>query len=307
MAQPGTVNYLEGEATLDGQPITMANVGSALLGPNQRLQTANGKAELLLTPGVFLRLAPSSSVKMISPSITNTRVELTGGEAMLEVAQYFPGNHIQIDVGSAATTVDKYGVYEFTAMPTMARVFDGKLTVNVNGRMKTLGKGDEAALDPNNPKLKVKDFDIHATEKADELYTWSKLRAEYTAEANMSAAATYEGYGSGYGPGWYGAGWYWNPYYSQYAFLLGDGFLWDPFGYAFFSPGYWGIYAPYFGYGRGFAYGYGHGFVGGPGTAITRSSAAGTALASGFNGAGMGVHSAGAVGGGFHGGGGGRR
>jgi hypothetical protein len=241
---------------------------------------------------------------------------------MMEVAQYLKENHIQVDVAGVSTTVDKNGLYEFTANPAMARVFDGKLNVAMNDRSKSFGKGDQVALDANNPKLKSADFDLHKVESADDLYAWSNLRADYTAQANMSAA---EMYGPGYGAGWYGAGWYWDPYFSQYAFLLGDGFLWDPFGYGFFSPGYWGMYGGYYGYGRGF---YGHGFTGRPGGAITRGSAVGAAIGSGYRGgavnsgfrgtaAGGGFRGAAASGGfhgggfggggGFHGGGGGRR
>jgi hypothetical protein len=42
----------------------------------ESLTTGNGKAEVLLTPGVFLRVGSDSLVKMISPSLTNTDVSL---------------------------------------------------------------------------------------------------------------------------------------------------------------------------------------------------------------------------------------
>jgi hypothetical protein len=321
-AQPGTVNYVEGQAKIDGQTINQGSIGSAKVGQGQVLQTVNGKAEMLLTPGVFLRLGPNSSVKMLSPSLSDTQMQLVQGQAMMEVADFQKENHIQLTLGSAETTIKARGIYEFIAAPAIARVYDGKAEVLLNDRTRDLGKGDQVALNDANAMLKTQDFNLKKTEASDDLYAWSKLRADYTAQANMSAAETYAGYGPvGYVPGWYGAGWYWDPYFNQYAFLLADGFLWDPFGFGFFSPGYWGAYAPYIGfgyYGHGFwGHGgyYGRGFPGHPGGAITRSSTAGLAvgggfrggMAGGFHGGGFGDGFHGGGFGGFHGGGGGRR
>lgn len=307
-AQPGTVNYIEGQVNLDGQSITQKAIGSVVVDPGHVLQTANGKVEMLLTPGVFFRLGPNSAVKMISPSLSDTRVQLVQGQAMMEVADFQKENHLQVTLGGSETTVKARGIYEFSTNPPMARVYDGKAEVLMGDRTRGLEKGDQVALDNNNPKLKTQDFDLKQTEASNDLYNWSKLRADYTAQANMSAAETYYGAGPGYySPGWYGGGWYWDPYFDQYAFLLGDGFLWDPFGFGFFSPGYWGAYGPYLGYGyygHGF---YGHGYSGRPGGAITRGSVAGARIGGGgFHGGGFAGRAAvggGFAGGGFHGGG----
>src|ERR1700676_1018152 len=61
---PGTVNYIEGQVSMDGRRVTDA--GRARLEPNGVLETASGKAELLLTPGVFLRIGDNSAVRMVS-------------------------------------------------------------------------------------------------------------------------------------------------------------------------------------------------------------------------------------------------
>ena len=47
-----------------------------------------------------------------------------------------------------------------------------------------------------------------------------------------------------------GAGWYWNPWFSAYTFLLGDGIFYSPFGWGFYSRG-WVHSAPFYGYGYG--------------------------------------------------------
>src|SRR5215469_16563907 len=76
-ARPGTVNYVEGQVSLDNQTLDEKSVGSTEIDAGQSLTTENGKAEVLLTPGVFLRLGSESSVRMISSSLIDTQVELS--------------------------------------------------------------------------------------------------------------------------------------------------------------------------------------------------------------------------------------
>jgi hypothetical protein len=68
-ARPGTVNYIEGSALLAGKSVTQQSVGSLALDPGQVLSTQHGNAEILLTPGIYLRLDDDSSVRMISPDL----------------------------------------------------------------------------------------------------------------------------------------------------------------------------------------------------------------------------------------------
>src|ERR1700722_2004251 len=75
-AIPGTLNYVEGQAAVAGQTVTPRDVGSVQLQPNQVLETGQGRAELLLTPGVFLRVGDNSAVRLISPGLADTRVEV---------------------------------------------------------------------------------------------------------------------------------------------------------------------------------------------------------------------------------------
>ena len=56
-AQPGALNYVEGQARIGNQTITSKSVGSTNLNPGDVLSTGDGRVEFLLTPGVFMRLA----------------------------------------------------------------------------------------------------------------------------------------------------------------------------------------------------------------------------------------------------------
>jgi hypothetical protein len=296
-ALPGTVNYLEGQVSINGTAVTTGEIGKAHVSADQLLATGNGKAEVLLAPGTFVRVGDNSEIRMASLGIVNPRIELLNGEAMVEVDQKAKDSRIDIIQGADVSSILQPGLYNFDSRQGKIQVVDGKLQVTENGREKTLGKGKEALL--NDASLKTVSFDRKAE---DDLYRWSNVRSDYLAEANASTARSiYMGYDPYAGPGWY-----WNPYFTAWSWLPGDGFFYSPFGYPFFSPAYI-AYAPY-GYGR---FGYaGRGGLSGRAGFASRGGVALAPRAGGFAGggghfAGGGAHFAG--GGGHFGGGGGRR
>ena len=232
-ATPGTLNYVEGQAFIGDQALDRQAVGTADLQDGQVLETGNGKAEILLTPGVYLRLGSNSSVQMISSGLTNTQLALNRGEAMLEVDQLYKENDIHITQPGADTRVIKTGLYDFDANDQTVRVFDGKAVVNADDRNITVKKNHEVAL--NGEKIKARGFDKDAVTKNDDLYRWSSLRSQYLSEANVDTARIYYVNG-GYGPGWWGPGWYWNPAFAGFTFLPANGFFYNPFGWGFYSP-----------------------------------------------------------------------
>ncbi|MGA7472186.1 MAG: hypothetical protein WBW60_05610, partial [Candidatus Sulfotelmatobacter sp.] len=91
-AVPGTVNYVEGQAYVADQPLDHNSIGKTTLEVGQSLNTDTGKAEILLTPGVFLRVGDNTSVKMVSAGLTDTELRLDQGHAMVEVDQIYPQN-----------------------------------------------------------------------------------------------------------------------------------------------------------------------------------------------------------------------
>jgi hypothetical protein len=288
-AAPGTVNYIEGQVAIDGHVVPRNQNGYSQLESNQVLSTQNGKAEILLSPGVFLRVGNNSQIRMVSPELVAPRVEVISGEAMVE-ADWVPKD-AEVDVveHGAQASIRKAGLYKFDSNGSLIEVVDGKLQVTENDQTKEFGKGKEVTLAA--AKLKPVSFDRKAE---DDLYRWSNVRAGYLAEANMSTAQSAY---SGYGPFW-GAGWYWSPYYDFWSWMPGDGYFFSPFGYPFFSPAYV-AYAPGFrrggfGYRGGFA---ARGFAARGGVAL--APRAGGFRAGGFGGGGF--HGGG---GGFHGGGG---
>ncbi len=237
--RPGMLNYVEGKAFLDSQDVTAQSVGSAVLSPGQTVQTDKGKVEVLLTPGVFLRLNNDSAVRMISPGLTDTQVEVTRGQAMLEVTGLQKENNLQVVDRGSLTRIEKDGVYRFDADRPLVAVYDGKAKVERDDKTVDVKSGRAVDIATSAP-LKAEKFDKNTAE--DDLYKWSKLRSGYLSAANAVAAPVYLTANSG----WTGPGWYWNPWYSSYTFIPGRGVLYSPFGWGFLSP--WSsYYGPFYG------------------------------------------------------------
>jgi hypothetical protein len=211
--------------------------------PGQTIQTRDGKAEILLTPGVFLRLNNNSTATLLAGGLTNTRVEIVRGQAMIEADDLHPENNLQVVDHGATARIEKNGLYRFDAERQLIAVYDGKAIVQENDQSVEVKK--DRAVGVGTTPLKAKKFDKNGSE--DDLYAWSKLRSEYLAEANASSARTIV-----INNGWYGPGWYWNRWYSAYTFMPGYGFLYSPFGWGFGAPwAYGGFYAPvYYGHPR---------------------------------------------------------
>jgi hypothetical protein len=231
-AVPGTVNYIEGQVMIGDQALDTHSVGTALQA-GQSISTNNGKAEILLTPGVFLRLDDSSSAQMMAAGLTDTEVTLEQGHAMVEVTEIHPENNLRITEDGVSTRLLKTGLYDFDATQNQVRVFSGKAAVLDGDREVNVDGGHQLDLNVEG-KLKTEKFDKDQYQQTD-LYRWSSLRSSYLAEANVDAARVYVNNGY-YGPGWVGAGWYWNPWYGAYTFIPAGGFFYSPFGWGFYSP-----------------------------------------------------------------------
>jgi FecR protein len=231
--QPGSVNYVEGQVSINEQPVDTQSIGSLALQPGQLLTTSNGKAEMLLTPGVFLRVDNASSIEMISASLTNTEVKLDEGRAMVDVSEIHAQNNLRVTEDGVTTQLVKTGLYDFDAAQKQIRVFSGKAVLFDGDHEVTIDGGHQVDLNREGG-LKAEKFNKDSYQQSD-LYRWSSLRSSYLAEANVDAARDYvnDGY---YGSSWAGAGWYWDPWYGSYTFIPADGIFYSPFGWGFYSP-----------------------------------------------------------------------
>src|SRR6185437_13285168 len=209
------------------------------------LQTAQGRAEILFTPGVLLRVGENTSIKMLDIRLMSTRVELLSGTAMME------------DVESGETIKDppvtliyrnfsaqpvKFGLFEMNSEPGQVKVFKGEARVTGNGSTETVKDGNLLNLGTTMASAK---FDA---KDGDDLYFWSRDRSSYLSAGNMASARTMasSGYanGSGFGyAGWnpslwrgFSGGWYYNSFMGMYSYIPFGGTLYDPFGYGYYNP-----------------------------------------------------------------------
>ena len=251
-AHSGTLHYFEGDVSIDGAQV-QSRVGKFSEVKEQSvLSTALGRAEVLLTPGVFLRLGENSSIRMIDNRLVSTRVDVLSGNVILE------SDDPQMDLKDSAVVLlykdyeirmRKHGLAELNSTPGQLKVFNGEALVQVSA-----GSGPnnsvvvkEGRLLPFTAALLTEKFDSKA---GDDLYLWVRDRSQNLSAANMSSARTLSssnfgsGYGSGFGSvggglGGWNSGWYYNPYFDMFTFVPGAGTLWNPFGYGFYSP--WSI------------------------------------------------------------------
>jgi len=230
----GSINYIEGQGSIGGEALTLDSVGTVKLEKDQTLTTQAGKVEVLLTPGVFLRVADNSAVKMISPGLADTVVELEKGRASVEVLDIHKENNISVHQEGASTKVLKNGLYEFDADHNLVRVFKGRAEVSAGNQRISLGDEHELTVSAG-AKLSARHFD--SRQYADDFYRWCGLRSAYLSEASVDAAHVYIGVGPGwYGPGWIGPGWYWAPWFGVWTFLPAEGIFYSYFGWGFYSP-----------------------------------------------------------------------
>jgi hypothetical protein len=181
---------------------------------------------------VFLRLGSDSSATLVSPNLTDTKVQIAKGRAMVEVDELYKQNDIQIQEAGATTRLEKAGLYGFDADQKQVSVVDGKAEVLDGDQRVTVKGGHEVTL-TDTAKLKAHKFDKKAYEDSD-LYRWSSLRSQYLADANVEVAHLYVDNGW-WGPGW-ASGWYWDPWFGGYTFLPANGIFYSPFGWGYYSP-----------------------------------------------------------------------
>jgi hypothetical protein len=228
-ARSGLVSLVDGVADIGGVQIHAKPGSYPDLKENQALKTWDGRVEVLLNPGVFLRMGENSAVQMLRNRLEDTRIEFLGGRAVIEAAEISKGNAVTVLAKGAEISLKKAGIYRFDMEPARLRVFAGAATVRTGGRAIEVGAGKVITLEGEMAGVAVK-FNRELTDSLDH---WSRRRGEYVATANVSSAKSLLDSGYGRLPS---AEWRWNPYFGTYTFIPGWGTLMSPYGYRYWSP-----------------------------------------------------------------------
>lgn len=261
-ARSGVVHYAEGRVLVN-EEVVDSQVGSfPALAEKQLLRTEEGRAEVLLTPGVFLRVGENSAIRMISNRLIDTRVEFLSGSTMVEAADLPKDNAVTIVYKDYTIGIPKKGVYAFNSDPAALRVYQGEALAELDGRRLEVKEGK---LLPFDGGLVLAKFD---EKEPNALFAWSRRRSEALAVANVYAARSLSN--SGYG--WSTGGWMLNPFLGMYSYIPANGIYFSPFGYAFWSPfSVYQAYVPGYYYNPGYYSGGGRGVSGGSGGKVSHS------------------------------------
>src|SRR5436190_890958 len=87
-AKSGLIHYTEGDVKLGDLPANPNNGVFQSLANGKELTTGEGRAEMLLGPGQFVRLNENTSVLMVSNKLDATRVDLVRGSVLVEVIEF---------------------------------------------------------------------------------------------------------------------------------------------------------------------------------------------------------------------------
>jgi hypothetical protein len=249
-AHSGTLHYFDGDVSIDGTPVESRVGRFSEIKEQSVLRTAQGRAEVLLTPGVFLRIGENTAVKMLDNRLLSTRVEILSGTAIVESddpQMSIKDSPVSLIYKDYEIRLVKHGLMEISSDPAQLKVYKGETVVTTANERATVREGRllsfSAALTTEAFNEKV----------GDDLYIWARDRSQSVSAANMSSARSLNstGYGSGsgylnildgsglgggYGSGVWNSGWYYNPYFNMFTFVPGAGTYWNAFGYGFFSP-----------------------------------------------------------------------
>jgi hypothetical protein len=232
-AKAGGVNYVEGKVVIAGK-----NKRSGYLLKGDTIEVgdkvstgADGKAEILLNPGSYIRLAENSSFEFLTTSLDDLQLKLSDGRAMLEVIAV-DEFRVAIKTPKADFSLTTSGVYRISVLGDgsgQIAVWKGKAQIGDFNETE-IKAGREATV--NLGQVAIEKFD---RDDKDALEEWSKTRAKELAKANSRLqredlrGSLISGFGSSRWNMYNSFGlWVFDRAFGSYCFL--------PFGYGWNSP-----------------------------------------------------------------------
>jgi hypothetical protein len=187
-ASSGVLQYFEGAVFLDDKPVEHKAAVFPSLRNGSILRTAKGRAELLLTPGVYLRMDEDSGFRMKSNALVDTQVELTSGRAILDNLNADNLNGVALVFKDSTIRFPKPGVYRIDSELAELEPYNGEAEVmHRDFTTKTVSTVvDSSHIYYFSLGMTTTKFGEGAT---DEFYDWAHNRSEVIANQNQMAAA----------------------------------------------------------------------------------------------------------------------
>jgi hypothetical protein len=143
----GLLNFSEGAVFINNQPVKQRAGAYPSLREGSDLLTQSGRAELLLTPSAYLRIGQNSAVRMISSRLTDTKLELLYGSAMLDSTEALENSTITLVFKDRQIHIAKPGKYRIDSDPPQFRVLQGTAEIAGSGAPVKLLADQMAPLD----------------------------------------------------------------------------------------------------------------------------------------------------------------
>jgi hypothetical protein len=188
-AKAGGINAVTGQAAMHtrGESAWQQLTVTDDLDAGDRVRTAaDGRVEILLNPGSYLRLGGDSEVELANNSLANLEVRLIRGTAIVEASGVEETQMlINISTPHAKLAIDRQGLYRLNVVPDDAtelivrkgRVILGDSHTKVKGGNKVVFSATAVSV------AKLTDEE-KKHEKEVAIERWSKDRAENLAKAN---------------------------------------------------------------------------------------------------------------------------
>ncbi len=143
----GVIHFFEGAVYLENQPL-QAHLGKFPTMPQgSELRTAEGRAEVLLTPGVILRMDQRSAIRLVANDLADTRVELLAGSAIVDSGEPNPETSVTLTYKDWSVHFLQKGVYRVDSNPPRLWVRQGQAEILADaGQPITVAEGMSLSL-----------------------------------------------------------------------------------------------------------------------------------------------------------------
>jgi hypothetical protein len=180
----GLLYFFDGYVFLGDQQLQQKFGRFPEIGEGSVLRTELGRAEVLLTPGVFLRLAENSAIRMLSNSLSDTRVELLRGSAIVEVSHEAANPPDTLIYKDWQVRIPQDSVVRIDSEPAQIRVLSGTADVSTesDSGIGTVQRGEVL------PLASVLVAEQATTPAADAFNIWAMNRSSVVSEDNQIAA-----------------------------------------------------------------------------------------------------------------------
>ncbi len=181
-AHSGTLHFFEGAVSIDGQAVDHKPAVFPNIPQGSTLSTEKGRAEVLLTPNVVLRLDEDSAFRLVSNSLTDTQVEFVRGSAILDTMSAAQQPPVVLIYEHFRIRFPKPGIYRIDSDTGVFQAYSGEAQI-------TTPEGKTPAINTSNLFF----FDLGTlTNKfgepnEDEFYDWARGRADAMAAENQLA------------------------------------------------------------------------------------------------------------------------